>query len=142
MEGETVSCNVILDDSVVERLLAEEGDEAEMLRVYKRRLMESYVNDNPRSVKDVEQEAIRVVARHLTLECWCARVKWCPGTDCSGAVRVTEQFESSSCTTHVECQGGHEWCFVCSGEVNTLPWRVGFHNLRKCIRIDVKTRWH
>eukprot|EP00286_Rhodomonas_abbreviata_P029760 CAMPEP_0181315586 /NCGR_PEP_ID=MMETSP1101-20121128/15456_1 /TAXON_ID=46948 /ORGANISM="Rhodomonas abbreviata, Strain Caron Lab Isolate" /LENGTH=529 /DNA_ID=CAMNT_0023422807 /DNA_START=41 /DNA_END=1630 /DNA_ORIENTATION=+ len=86
-------CNLILDERVVGRLL-EAGSDEESLSKYRRRQMESYVNDNP-------------------------LVKWCPGTDCVDAVRIAELPDKSSLCTQVECTAGHEWCFVCSGEAHS-----------------------
>mmetsp|Transcript_18645 Transcript_18645/g.45859 ORF Transcript_18645/g.45859 Transcript_18645/m.45859 type:complete len:553 (-) Transcript_18645:95-1753(-) len=92
--GKTGRCNIVVDENVVERLLAQ-GEDKALLKKYRVRLLETYVNNNP-------------------------HVKWCPGRDCTNAVRITNDFDLTGFMTHVECSDepstAHKWCFNCKEE--------------------------
>lgn len=92
--GKTGRCNIVLDERMVEELL-KQGEDKGLLRTYCKRLVDTYVNNNP-------------------------TVKWCPGTDCTNAVRITGAYEATSFETVVMCceseKEAHRWCFNCMEE--------------------------
>mmetsp|Transcript_50785 Transcript_50785/g.158688 ORF Transcript_50785/g.158688 Transcript_50785/m.158688 type:complete len:584 (+) Transcript_50785:83-1834(+) len=117
VEGKRRRCNIILDECFVEELLRGSGGSAEILKKYQTRLIDSYVNNNP-------------------------TIKWCPATDCTNAIRVTDSFDPSSFDTSVECSDGHVWCFNCLDEPhapaecsNVKEWR------KKCQEDSATSNW-
>jgi ariadne-1 len=97
VDGKVVRCNIILDERFIGTLLKdveEAGEEPDAQRTracYHKQLNDNYVNNN---------------------QC----IKWCPATDCTSAVRITDDFDKNSYRTEVFCSGGHPWCFVCMDE--------------------------